>query len=500
MTQQAPERPDLSPRMADALESGGRIGLAAVALAFFILLTVEFGLPAAVTTTVVLVVGYRVLSRPVDGMTAVGTLVVVLLLWPSAMRVSGLGAAGAPIVIFGVLAFGLWAFERVKGSRWTLGLPARLLAAVGLLSASLILSYVRANLRPDLDLLELSAADRGLMTVLASVGVLLFVASVVRTEDRLRSAIRYIVLAGSVAALLGVVEFFTGFNPVPLVQLPGLDEQASNWDNGRSGFTRVFATAAHPIEYSVVMAMVLPLALHLAFRAEGRRQWWLWWTCVALLGAVLPMTVSRTAVLALAAVGLVLFPGWSWRRRINMLFAALVGVVGMRAVVPGLIGTIRSLFTSADTDPSVSARTSDYEDAYSYLVDNPFFGRGFGTFVPSRYGFLDNEFLMTAVTGGIIGLIALLVLFLVPLGMGATLVHRALTDERRDLARSLSAGLLAAFVTAATYDSMSFSTARGLTYLYIGLLGALWCVDGLGDRLALRRRELARVGAGAHRA
>ena len=449
---------------------------AAVALVVFGGVLLVAGLATAVTTAVLGAAAVLVLRRPVDGVTAVVAIVVVLLLWPSGQRISGLGAAGAPVVVLGSLAACWWGVSVLRRDGWVCQVPVRLYAVLGAFVASLLLSYVAANVRPDLVLVELDAADRGAVTFLSCVAVALLVAGVLSTDDRLHVVVRALVISGAGAALLGVVTFFTGWDPVADLTLPGFTPLVSDWDNNRSGFARMSATTAHPIEYSVVMAMVLPFAIHLALRSQGRARG-LWWTAVVLIAAVLPMTVSRTAVLGLAAVGMVLLPSWSPRRRVQMLLAAAVGVVCMRLLVPGLVGTIRSLFTSAGEDPSVSARTDDYDYAFGFLVEHPVLGRGYSTFVPGRYTFLDNEFLMTAVTGGVLGLVVLLLLFAVPFGMAYKVAVGGVQPERRDLAFAVMASLLAFIVTAATYDAMSFSTARGLFFVCVGLAGALWAVQ-----------------------
>ena len=52
-----------------------------------------------------------------------------------------------------------------------------------------------------------------------------------------------------------------------------------------------------------------------------------------------------------------MLPVWNWRQRYNFLgmTIALAGV--LMVVKPGLLGTVRDLFTKADQDTSVTART-----------------------------------------------------------------------------------------------------------------------------------------------
>ena len=81
----------------------------------------------------------------------------------------------------------------------------------------------------------------------------------------------------------------------------------------------------------------------------------------SLIGTALPMSVSRSAILAVArrlrrASSL----GWPARWRLRALLVLPFAVVGMRLLAPGLVGTIRSLFANLVNDPSVTGRTDDY--------------------------------------------------------------------------------------------------------------------------------------------
>ena len=74
--------------------------------------------------------------------------------------------------------------------------------------------------------------------------------------------------------------------------------------------------------------------------------------------------------------------------------------------MPGLLGTLRSLFLHASSDPSVKGRTNDYTVVFQYVGERPWFGRGPGTFLPGRYILLDNQFLGALVATGVVGVIA----------------------------------------------------------------------------------------------
>ncbi len=125
-------------------------------------------------------------------------------------------------------------------------------------------------------------------------------------------------------AVIGIVQFFTGLDPVTHIRIPGL-EYASMYDTftqERWGFRRVAATSIHPIELGVILGTVFPLAVHRAVAAAGSapRRWW----AVALIAAAVPMTGSRSAFVALGVASLVLLIGFTPTQRRRAL-AAVTG-------------------------------------------------------------------------------------------------------------------------------------------------------------------------------
>ena len=82
--------------------------------------------------------------------------------------------------------------------------------------------------------------------------------------------------------------------------------------------------------------MTLPLALHQArFAPPGRL--WRRWLQVVLIGAALPITVSRSAILGLIVVGVVLLPTWPRFDRRVAYVAVLLFIAGASVTVHGLL-------------------------------------------------------------------------------------------------------------------------------------------------------------------
>lgn len=410
-------------------------------------------------------------------------LVAVNVLVPSAYAISAIGGVATPANLLGMLALVWWFNARLLGGGEVATGPQPVRVAVKVFGLAVLLSYIAAAARP-LSGDEVTAADRGILDLLTWSGVALVAADGIRNRRRLDTVMKAVVTAGAIAGAIGFIQFFGGFDPASALKLPGLSlVRVITSVDIRSGYRRVAGTAVHPIEFGVVMAMTLPIALHYAFSAVTKwsKRWH--WFCAGLIGVALPLSLSRTAILGVTVVGLMVFFTWSWRRRGRALVVLVVFVNGLQFVVPGLFGTLRSLFVNLGNDPSVSGRTSDYALVGDLVAHNPVFGRGFRTFIPEKYILhtgegggtliLDNQYLGTLIEMGVFGLISLLFMFLVALCSARSIRRRSTDPSTRDLAQSVAAAVMAAMLSFATFDGLSFPMATILLFLLVGCAGAL---------------------------
>ena len=124
-------------------------------------------------------------------------------------------------------------------------------------------------------------------------------------------------------------------------------------------------------------------------------------------------SLSRSAILTLAVGMLVLFLGSSWRERTALAGAGAAFLVACWVAIPGLVGTLRSLFQNADNDPSVQARLDRTPEVLRLITEHLWFGRGFETSSHLRsIPRLDNEIQKMAIETGLIG-VAVFVAFIV---------------------------------------------------------------------------------------
>ena len=430
--------------------------------------------------------------RRLDAVPLLTIYLFLLIAIPADLVFAPLGAAGGPATLFALILFICYLVTWIH-PRFSLNLsgqPIRLIAV--LFTCATIASYISAN-RHSMPVLEKNAADRGLIFVFGWLGIFLLAADATNNMDRLKTLLRRLIFGVTAIAALGIAQFFTGLNAAKYIIIPGLSALQPFSDLlSRGTLNRPSATASHPIEFGAVLVISLPIAIHQArFAApEVRLRRWLQ---VGVIGITAPMTVSRSALLGLAIVALVILPTWSRRERWVAYGAIAIAAVGMWATVHGLVGTLRNLFVAIGSDSSSTSRTRAYSAAANYIAQDPWFGRGLGTFLPQTYFYIDDQYLTSLIETGTVGLLALLALFAAG-WLTARSARRATADpEGRHLAQCLAASIGVATVSFATYDALSFSMASGVTFLVLGCIGACWrLLREDSAALAGRGREMRR--------
>jgi O-antigen ligase len=399
-----------------------------------------------------------------------------LLLIPSTLIFAPLGAAGTPAQILGLAAAAWWLGVQLNRSDAAPRPPIRTRAAMAAFGLAMLFSYVSAARRP-IEALEVSSADRGLILVASWTGLVLLTTDGLVSRHDLSRLLRFLVGCMALEAALGVVQYVTHTSYVDQVQIPGLTTQqvlSSVYD--RNGLARTAGTATHPIEFGVVLTMMLPLALHFGLTDTHRSRFARWAPVVAICAA-LPMTMSRSAFLGLAVVLVILLPSWPAARRRTAYLAVVVGLGAVYLLLPGVLGTMLRLFTGISDDDSARSRTDSYGLAFDFVSQHPLFGRGISTFLPS-YRILDNQYLGLLIEAGIVGLLALLALLVTTLVVARRLSRSLPEAEDRSLARSLMAAVASAAFACATFDAFGFPQVSGMLFFLIGAVGALYRLRG----------------------
>ncbi|GAA4811454.1 hypothetical protein GCM10023220_48080 [Streptomyces ziwulingensis] len=411
------------------------------------------------------------LGRRIDATAVLTGYLVLAFFVPSNLALPALGGVGTPANVFALLGL-LWYLATWLGGRVLPApgtRPVRLVMC--LLGLAVLAAYLSDALRGSSHQ-EILGADRGLIGFLVWVALVVLVSAGVQERARLDVLMRRMVVMGSVVAAIGFYDFAAATNIADSIHIPGLRAsvaQVSVMDRG--SFTRPRSTTAQPLEFGGMLAILLPFAIHQALDPVRRSLHALRrWGPVILIGGALPLTVSRTSIIGLLLVALVMVPRWKPARRWAAIGVLTASVAVFKVLIPGLLGTITELFASflSNSDSSTQARTVKYSAIVPYLKEHPLFGRGFGTFTPDLYFFTDNQYMLTLAELGLLGIVALLALFITGIHHGGAVRRLARTESDRELGQAFFASSLVALVISATFDSLSFPMFAGIFFLLLG--------------------------------
>ena len=410
---------------------------------------------------------------PADGIdtTTVLTVYVCLLLAiPSRIVVDALGSAGAPSAIMAIGTFYLWAWFHIQRSRQVVAgyQPVRAALLGWLLIMLIVYAHAMSSpIPPD----EISTADHGLLKLLGLAGIVLVANDGVVSLERHRTLLRRLVVGIGLVATLGLIQFATKQLYVDRIEIPGLTAGTAEWTLGvRNGLTRPSGTSTHPIEYGVLLTMVLPLAVTFALKSPTRR--WVFRAILCVITFAIFLSISRSAMLCAAVALVVLAASWTTGVRVRVFAAALAAAVAVYVAVPRVLGTITGLFTGISGDSSIGSRTGSYELAGEFISRSPFVGRGFSTFLP-KYWILDNQYLGLLIEGGILGFGGLLILIVAAVAAAWKARQMSIDEFDRDLAQALIASIAAGACSLAFFDTFAFPQSAGCFFLILGMAGAL---------------------------
>jgi O-antigen ligase len=331
-----------------------------------------------------------------------------------------------------------------------------------------------------------SPADGGLLRVVGWIGIALIACDGIDDRDRLRTLLRRVVIAGTLMAVLGLLQFVTGQSLLDWLSIPGFSSDVNGLAGvqSRGGFVRASGTAIHPLEYGTVLCIAFPIAVSLAL-SDTTRPRMPRWLPVFIIGAASVLAVSRSTLVGLAAGVLLLIPGWSRGVKIGFAIVSALAVTAIGVLVPGMVGTLRGLFLGIGGDASTGSRVAGIDSTAEMLARFPVSGKGFGTFLPV-YHILDNQYLLLTIETGIVGLSAFLALISVAV-WSAWKAKRLLVDPLdRALVQSVLASTVAGAVLLGFFDGFSFPMSAGLMFLLVGLCGGAL-------RLAHREQRAASI-------
>jgi O-antigen ligase len=411
-----------------------------------------------------------------DVASALVVMLIMLYLIPAREVVPGLTGNGRPATLVAMALFGWWLLARLSPRTLWVG-PQPMRWAMWFWLLSLLCSYWM-GLHRGLLPLEANGQDLAVISTLQMIGVVVATADGISNWSRLRTVLKAMVWCAAFMAVIGIGQWLTKQDVSRYLVLPGLQLHGDliGLEQRGTGFYRVNGTAYHYIEFSACLATVLPFGIHFAKWAPQRkmRRWYLILSMIIAVG--IPIALSRTGIVALAIVLVVMVPAWGKRMSANILALGSVLVAGFIVARPGELGTLTSLFFVSPDDPSIGHRIAQWNAVGQFFSERPWFGRGPGTLIPQVYNglILDDEWLYSLVTLGLVGVAALALIHVIALVLAFVSLLRSRTAEDRQLCAALMAAVLVSVVVAGTFDSLGFTSFAFTIAILWGMCGTVW--------------------------
>lgn len=420
--------------------------------------------------------------RAVRGGTAVTMVSIylgILFAVPSNLQFAALGSLGKPAVLWGVLLLGWWMLSQLQWSGRELrtrGTALRVLLAV--FAIVVLISYAAALLRGQ-PADQVGSASSSLVRIASWSGVCLVAADGIRTRDEITQVFRRISIIGGLLVVLGAAQVATGVRLLEwTASIPGLEIDWSVMDS-RGGTVRAVGTATHPLEFSSTMTGLLPLAVGYAFvavQSAGARAW-RWCVPPVLMLALLSVSVTRSAMIGIGIVLVVLLPFLPSRVRHIVLLVVAAGAAAVLLALPRIAQTVVTSFLGVAEDPSALSRANALARVPEFTATSPVFGAGWGTFLP-RYYIFDNGWVLMLVEVGIAGVVLFALMLITGIGRAMHAASAATSDEGRVIGGAVAASLLVMAVQLALFDGLGFGQFVGTLFLVLGLSVAVGDITG----------------------
>jgi O-antigen ligase len=267
-----------------------------------------------------------------------------------------------------------------------------------------------------------------------------------------------------------------GVSPDP----SGIDAQGRRTINGPTG---------HGLAVAAMMAMVLPFAINLYVHSTQRANKRLYGVAIAILFAGGIATVRKTSVVVPVSA-LVVMTMYRPRQMIRLLPLGVIVLAVVHVAAPGAMGGVRNQLdpTRLFSQSSSEGRTEDYKAVGPDIHARPVLGRGYGTYDPLKYRFIDNQYLLMLIETGVIGTGIYIILIL----SVVRVAHRAIRARdpiRGPPALAASAAAVAFGISNLLFDVLAFPH---VPYLF-------GFVAGIGIACGYEERMAATVTAGKHR-
>ncbi len=314
--------------------------------------------------------------------------------------------------------------------------------------------------------------------VLAAIAFFFVIVNVVRTRDALGRCVTALIVAGFIAAALGVVLYFLPrevslmlLSALRVFKYPTGDRVLRYIEDDPANPLRAISTSVDPNVLGGLLILVTALTVPQLFAAKPllpRR----WIGVIALTMSVcLVLTFSRGALLGLT-LALIVVATVRYRPIIGLVI--LGGIIFLlMPFTQEYVGHFVDAFTLSDR--ATQMRLGEYKDALTLISRYPFFGVGFGGSPDmDTYLGVSNVYLLMAEEMGLVGLSA----FLLTMGLFFYRVARAWFDglARDEFLAPILLGVAGALLGAMIgglvdhyFFNLKFVHAVVLFWLFVGL-------------------------------
>jgi O-antigen ligase len=388
---------------------------------------------------------------------------------PGALKGNGAPARMIALIMFGLVVLGFMLVRRTSQPRRVN--PGALI--ILLYFALWLMTYGVGLLNND-DYVTASNKSRALVGLIAHVGVGLYVIARIRTARQQNIVLGCLAVGLTFACLVGLLQAVASLDLRLLLQPPGFvlnsEINITQLSFERQGVNRVTSTSQHPIEFSVLAAVTIPLTIYFARNAAIRRVRLLSGAACVVAMLALPAAVSRSGIFSQVTALLVYMFAFKIRPIAIAVSAIFLATAGYMIVFPQIANALWSTITGSAEDASVESRVEDYARVSASFREHPIFGLGLGGSVPTEFGYLDNEWMGAIVQGGVVGLTAMALISGGAI-FGITAALRTATSQReREQAYMLGAMAVGILASSFTFDLFGFEQTAVIYFIVLGLL------------------------------
>lgn len=374
----------------------------------------------------------------------------------------------------------VWAVGLITGQeRRFVGSPMGLAVAIFLFLVVFSFALGSSNAQPSVTTIRRFAEVVG--------GVLMFfvVVNIVREQADLEAIGRALLVAGALAALIGVIfyaipEAWTVrvLNALTRFDYPGGYGALRYIEDDPANPMRAIGTAIDPNTYGGMLILFAGLSAPQLVARRPLFPRWLVGLMFAVEALCLYLTYSRSALIGLA-VAILLVAVLRYRR---LVLVALGGLALLLILPQAQAYVVRFMQGIQGEDLATQMRFGEYRDALELITRYPVFGVGFsGTPDIDLYIGVSNVYLLIAEQAGLVGLAAFLLCMVVFFVAFLRTVRTGLADDRREALLLGLGGAIAGVLISGLLDHYLFNLAYPhmvvLFWIYVGLAMAAILIE-----------------------